>query len=86
MKKNKVYLEMEKPYIQHINLSRKVIHLIVTLLSYYSPIKSLLNNAKITAIIEVNTFIDNIFIYCCLIFNNLKQSYFAKSLNLRDRI
>jgi len=65
-KKNKVYLEIEKPYFQHINLSRKATHLIFTLLPYCFPIKSLLNIGKVTAIFKVNTFVDNIFIYCCL--------------------
>ena len=80
MKKNKVYLEIEKPYFQHINLSRKTTHFIFTLLPYCSPIKSVINNRKVTAIVKVNIFFDNIFIYGWLILNNLKQSYFAKSL------
>jgi len=92
-KKNKVCLEIEKPYFQHINLSRKSTHLIFTLLRrmrrgrpFCSQIKSLLNIGKVTAIFTVIIFVDNILIYCCLIFNNLKQSYFTKSLNLRDGI
>lgn len=35
--KNKVYLEIEKPYFQLINLNRKAIHLIFILLPYCSP-------------------------------------------------
>jgi len=54
---------MEKPYFQFVNLSKTVIHLIFTLL----------NNKMVTAIFKTSIFIDNIFIYCCLIFNNIKQ-------------
>jgi hypothetical protein len=34
-KKNKVYLETEKPYFQYVNLSKNLVHVIFTLLTAY---------------------------------------------------
>jgi hypothetical protein len=47
-KKNKVCLEIEKPYFQHVNLSRKAAHSIFTLLPYCSQVAYILNSRHIT--------------------------------------
>lgn len=74
------FFENGKPYFQFVNLSRNIMYLIFTLLPYSFPINYLINSKMVTAIFGVSKYIDNSFIYSCLILKNIKRTCTKKSL------